>query len=139
MTRAAKKLRGIALGILFLTAVVLLWPFAVAGALAFILSGLKFNRWVALGMAAVTVLMGRMVTGEWILRFGEASSPQGFAGIWIGVVNLALADVCVSSFARCPARFFGPAADVPNRSRSDFATGDAFGPALDSTKITPRS
>jgi hypothetical protein len=93
------------LSLVALVATVILWPFAVAGLLALVLSGMKFNRWVSSGLALVLVVVWRIVTGGWIIRIGDSTPEYWYYETLPGIVSWALAAILVPGFAQWPAKF----------------------------------
>ena len=91
--------------LLALIAAVALWPFAVAGMLAFALSGMKFNRWVSSGAAVSLVVFWRMMSGVWIVRIGDSAPEHWYFEILPGIVSWAIAVIFVSAFAQWPEKF----------------------------------
>ena len=88
-----------------LVATVLLWPFAVTGLLAVILSGMKFNRWVSSALALVLAIVWRITTGGWIIRIGDSTPEYWYFEVLPGIVSWAIAAIFVSGFAQWPAKF----------------------------------
>jgi hypothetical protein len=103
MKRTANITKEIVLGIAFLIAAIFLWPFAVAGVLAFLASGMKFNRWISSGFALIATIVWRLAFGEWALRIGGGASAVWYLEAFHAVVNWALAAIFVSAFAHFPA------------------------------------
>jgi hypothetical protein len=88
-----------------LVAAVVLWPFAVTGLLALVLSGMKFNRWVSSGLALVLVAVWRITTGGWIIRIGDSTPEYWYFEVLPGIVSWAIAAILVPGFAQWPAKF----------------------------------
>ena len=90
---------------LALVATVLLWPFAVTGLLAVILSGMKFNRWISSALAIILAFAWRMTTGSWIIRIGDSTPEYWYLEVLPGIVSWAIAAILVSGFAQWPTKF----------------------------------
>jgi hypothetical protein len=99
MNRTAKIVKIIALTIMSLAAMIIFWPFAIAGIVAFLASGMRFNRWVSSACAILAAVIWRLAAGEWSLRFGDGSFVGWYSEAFHGIVNWALAAIFVSGFA----------------------------------------
>jgi hypothetical protein len=88
-----------------LVASVILWPFAVAGYLAFFISGMKFNRWVSSGLAIALVIVWRIVNGKWIFYIGDSNPEHWDAETVSGILSWAVSCIFVPIFALWPAKF----------------------------------
>jgi hypothetical protein len=100
-----KMLKLIAILILALLATLIGWPFSVAGILAYLVSGMKFNRWISSLFALLAVVTSRMVYERWPLWIGSFSDAHWSIEIFFGVLNWALAAIVVSIFAHWSVRF----------------------------------
>jgi hypothetical protein len=105
MNRLMNTLVFVLLSLVALVATVILWPFAVAGFLALLISGMKFNRWVSSSLALVLVVVWRIVTGGWIVRIGDSTPEHWYYETLPGIVSWALASILVPGFAQWPAKF----------------------------------
>ena len=97
-------IKVIALSIVSLVAAIILWPFSVAGIVAYFVSGMRFNRWVSSGFALLAAIVWRLATGEWPLRIGDGSSSHWYIEAFCGIVNWALASIFVSAFNLAPTK-----------------------------------
>lgn len=105
MNRLMNTIMFVLLSLVALVATVILWPFAVAGLLALVISGMRFNRWVSSGLALVLVVVWRIVTGGWIIRIGDSTPEHWYYETLPGIVSWALASILVPGFAQWPAKF----------------------------------
>ena len=97
-------MKVIALIIVSLVAAIFFWPFAVAGIVAFLVSGMRFNRWVSSVFALLTAVAWRLSLGEWPLRIGDGSLTSWYYEVFQGIVSWALAAIFVSTFAQWPTK-----------------------------------
>jgi|GEM_PF-3032355 len=104
MKQAANMIKVIALSTISLVAAVILWPFSVAGVIAYLVSGMRFNRWVSSGFALLAAVGWRLATGVWPLRIGDGSTGYWFVEAMSAIVNWALAAIFVSAFALWPTK-----------------------------------
>jgi hypothetical protein len=88
-----------------LAVTLILWPFAIAGLLALVLSGMKLNRWVSIGIALILVVVWRIVTGGWIIHIGTSNPLHWYYELLPGFVSWAFAAILVPGFAQWPAKF----------------------------------
>jgi hypothetical protein len=104
MKQAANMIKVIALSTISLVAAVILWPFSVAGVIAYLVSGMRFNRWVSSGFALLAAVAWRLATGVWPLRIGDGSTGYWYVEAMSAIVNWALAAIFVSAFALWPTK-----------------------------------
>ncbi len=98
-------LKLVLLSLVGLAAAVVLWPFAIAGLLAYALAGMTFNRWVSSGVALGLVVGWRVFIGGWVIRIGDSASQSWYLELLPGIVSWALAAIFVSAFAQWPTKF----------------------------------
>lgn len=95
----------IAMCFVSIVAAIFLWPFAVAGIIAYFASGMRFNRWVSSGAALLTAIIWRLTAGEWQMRVGDSLPANWYIEIFHGILNWAVAAIFVSAFACWPVYF----------------------------------
>jgi hypothetical protein len=95
-------MKGIALTIASLLAAIFFWPYAVAGIGAFLVSGLRFNRWISSVCALLAASCWRIAVGEWAFQVGGGSFAGWDSEVIHGILNWGLGAIFVSAFAQLP-------------------------------------
>jgi len=84
---------------------IVLWPFAITGAVSYFISGMRFNRWVSSGLSLCLAVTLRVTSGRWLIYLGEGAPSAWYFELLFGVINWALAAIFVSAFAQSIIKF----------------------------------
>jgi hypothetical protein len=76
-----------------------LLPYALAGVLALILSGMKFNNLMSSSVALALVAYWRIDTGEWMFYLNDSVPKNWYFESFRGIVSWAISAIFVSIFA----------------------------------------
>ena len=98
-------LKIVAFSVITLVCAMILWPFAIAGVVAYFLSGMRENRWVLSGIALIAAVLLRLASGSWSVELASGPTGDLFTESMHGLLNWAFAAILVSAFATYPAKF----------------------------------
>jgi membrane protein implicated in regulation of membrane protease activity len=99
MNRPMNTVFFVLLCIMAIVAASYLLPFALAGILAFVISGMKFNNLISSCVALALVAYWRISNGEWMFYLNDSVPKNWYYESFCGIVSWAMSAIFVSIFA----------------------------------------